>query len=50
VVQQRLGESEASRSYHLRILAKYGYVVRVPGQEGREKPRQLTSRAEPVPG
>jgi predicted ArsR family transcriptional regulator len=38
-----LGESEASCSYHLRILAKYGYVVRAPGQAGREKPWQLTS-------
>jgi hypothetical protein len=38
-----LGESEASCSYHLRILAKYGYVIRVPDQDGREKPWQLTS-------
>jgi predicted ArsR family transcriptional regulator len=37
-----LGESEASCSYHLRILAKYGYVARTPGQQGREKPWQLT--------
>jgi DNA-binding MarR family transcriptional regulator len=37
-----LGESEASCSYHLRILAKYGYVSRVPNQEGREKPWRMT--------
>jgi hypothetical protein len=40
---EMLGESEASCSYHLRILAKYGYVSRVPNQEGREKPWQMTS-------
>jgi hypothetical protein len=33
-----LGESVASCSYHLGILAKYGYIEPVPGQPGREKP------------
>jgi predicted ArsR family transcriptional regulator len=37
-----LGESEASCSYHLRILAKYGYITPAPDQAGREKPWQLT--------
>jgi DNA-binding MarR family transcriptional regulator len=39
-----LGESVASCSYHLGMLAKYGYIEPVPGQPGREKPWQLTSR------
>jgi DNA-binding MarR family transcriptional regulator len=39
-----LGESVASCSYHLGILAKYGYIELVPDQAGREKPWQLASR------
>jgi DNA-binding MarR family transcriptional regulator len=39
-----LGESVASCSYHLGILAKYGYIELVPDQPGgREKPWQLTT-------
>ncbi len=38
-----LGESVASCSYHLGILAKYGYVELVPDQPGREKPWRLTT-------
>jgi DNA-binding MarR family transcriptional regulator len=39
-----LGESVASCSYHLGILAKYGYIELVPDQpRGREKPWQLTT-------
>jgi len=37
------GESVASCSYHLGILAKYGYIEPVPGRAGREKPWRLTS-------
>lgn len=37
-----LGESVASCSYHLGILAKYSYVEEVPGRSGREKPWRLT--------
>jgi hypothetical protein len=37
------GESVASCSYHLRILAKYGYVEAVAGA-GRERPWRLTAR------
>lgn len=33
-----LGESVASCSYHLGILAKYGYIEEAPGRTGREKP------------
>lgn len=32
------GESVASCSYHLRILAKYGLIEEAPGGQGREKP------------
>ncbi len=38
-----LGESVASCSYHLGILAKYGYIELVPGVTGREKPWRLAS-------
>ncbi|MFE7514948.1 winged helix-turn-helix domain-containing protein [Streptomyces sp. NPDC057540] len=38
------GESVASCSYHLRILAKYGLVEEAPGGRGREKPWQATAR------
>jgi predicted ArsR family transcriptional regulator len=38
-----LGESVASCSYHLNILAKYGFVEQAPGGPGREKPWRLTS-------
>jgi DNA-binding MarR family transcriptional regulator len=39
-----LGESVASCSYHLGILAKYGYIELVPDQPGgREKPWRLTT-------
>jgi hypothetical protein len=38
-----LGESVASCSYHLGILAKYGYIEPVPGQVGKEKPWQMVS-------
>jgi hypothetical protein len=38
-----LGESVASCSYHLGILAKYGYIEAVPDQPGREKPWRMSS-------
>lgn len=40
---EELGESVASCSYHLNILAKYGFVEQAPGGPGREKPWRLTS-------
>jgi hypothetical protein len=39
---QVTGESVASCSYHLSVLAKYGYI-RAAASEGRERPWQLTS-------
>nr|WTB11986.1 helix-turn-helix domain-containing protein [Streptomyces antimycoticus] len=38
------GESVASCSYHLRMLAKYGLVETAPGGQGREKPWRATAR------
>jgi hypothetical protein len=38
-----LGESVASCSYHLGMLAKYSYIEEVPGRTGREKPWRLAS-------
>jgi hypothetical protein len=38
-----LGESVASCSYHLGVLAKYRYIELVPDQPGREKPWRLVS-------
>ena len=39
-----LGESVASCSYHLNMLAKYDYIEEAPGGQGREKPWKLISR------
>ncbi|MFD3578575.1 helix-turn-helix domain-containing protein [Streptomyces sp. NPDC058644] len=44
------GESVASCSYHLRILAKYGLVDEAPGGRGREKPWRATARFTDWPG
>lgn len=38
------GESVASCSYHLRILAKYGLVEEAPGGHGRQKPWRATAQ------
>jgi Helix-turn-helix domain len=40
---EALGESTATCSYHLGILAKYGYITRAPAGPGRDKPWQLAS-------
>jgi DNA-binding transcriptional ArsR family regulator len=40
---RRLDTSQASCSYHLRLLAKYGFVEAAPaGTDGRERPWRLT--------
>lgn len=44
------GESVASCSYHLRILAKYGLVEEASGGRGREKPWQATAQFTDWPG
>lgn len=45
-----LGESVASCSYHLNMLAKYNFVEEAPGGQGREKPWQLTTRSQSFSG
>ena len=40
---ERLGESPANASFHLRQLAKYGYVVEAEGGTGRKWPWKLKS-------
>lgn len=42
------GESVASCSYHLRMLAKYGVVEEVPGP-GRQKPWRATAQFTDIP-
>jgi DNA-binding transcriptional ArsR family regulator len=37
---EALDESVASCSYHLNILAKYGFIGQAPGGQGRERPWQ----------
>ncbi|WP_223186498.1 winged helix-turn-helix domain-containing protein [Streptomyces sp. CBMA29] len=44
------GESVASCSYHLRILAKYGLVEEAPPGPGREKPWRATAEFTSWPG
>ena len=39
-----LGESVASCSYHLNMLAKYDFIEEAHGGQGREKPWRLTTR------
>jgi DNA-binding Lrp family transcriptional regulator len=40
---EKVGESVPSCSFHLRQLARYGLVERVPGADGREKPWRATA-------
>ncbi|MFC8125832.1 winged helix-turn-helix domain-containing protein [Streptomyces sp. NPDC057302] len=44
------GESVASCSYHLRMLAKYGLVEEAQGGRGREKPWRATAQFTDWPG
>src|ERR1700750_2527894 len=38
---ERVGESPANASFHLRQLAKYGFVEEAEGGTGRPRPRKL---------
>jgi hypothetical protein len=40
---ERIGESAASCSFHLRQLSKYGFVEEASGGHGRERPWQATA-------
>jgi DNA-binding transcriptional ArsR family regulator len=42
-VGERIGESPTTCSFHLRQLAKYGFVEEAGGGKGRSRPWQLTS-------
>ncbi len=44
---ERTGESVASCSFHLRMLAKYGYIEAAE-RRGREKPWKLASRSRDI--
>jgi len=41
---EALGESPANCAFHLRTLAKYGYVTEAGGGKGRERPWRLATR------
>jgi predicted ArsR family transcriptional regulator len=45
-----LGESPANASFHLRTLAKYGYVEEAEGGRGRQRPWQLVPRFQEIHG
>ncbi|OON80832.1 winged helix-turn-helix domain-containing protein [Streptomyces tsukubensis] len=47
---EQTGESVASCSYHLRMLAKYGLVEQTGGGRGREKPWRATTDYTSWPG
>lgn len=47
---QVLGDSVASCSYHLGMLAKYGYIEQTPDRTGREKPWRLASARQDLGG
>jgi predicted ArsR family transcriptional regulator len=42
-VGERIGESATTCSFHLRQLAKYGFVEEAGGGRGRARPWRLTS-------
>lgn len=44
-----LGERVASCSFHLRTLARHGFIEPVPQEGGREKPWRLTSPGQSIP-
>ncbi len=45
---QLLGESPSNCSFHLRLLAKYGFLEPAAPRSGRERPWQLTSVTQSV--
>ena len=47
---ERIGESPANASFHLRTLARYGYVEEAPGGRGRQRPWQIVPRDIDIPG
>lgn len=45
---ERIGESPASASFHLRTLAKYGFVEEAPGGRGRQRPWRITAQTQEI--
>ncbi|HZB51132.1 MAG TPA: helix-turn-helix domain-containing protein [Mycobacteriales bacterium] len=45
---ERIGESPASASFHLRTLAKYGFVEEAPGGRGRQRPWRVTAETQEI--
>jgi len=45
---ERIGESPASASFHLRTLAKYGFVEEAPGGRGRQRPWRITPETQEI--
>jgi predicted ArsR family transcriptional regulator len=45
---ERIGESPASCSFHLRTLAKYGYVEEAEGGRGRQRPWRVVPQAQEI--
>src|ERR1041384_717541 len=43
---QETGESVANCSYHLNLLAKYNYVEKAEGGQGREKPWRVVNQSQ----
>ena len=43
-----IGESPASASFHLRTLAKYGFVEEAPGGRGRQRPWRITPETQEI--
>jgi DNA-binding transcriptional ArsR family regulator len=46
----RVGESSGATSYHLRLLAKYGYIEEAPRRKGRERWWAYRERKITLPG
>jgi predicted ArsR family transcriptional regulator len=45
---ERLGESPASASFHLRTLAKYGFVEEAEGGRGRQRPWRVPAQTQEI--
>jgi DNA-binding transcriptional ArsR family regulator len=45
-----IGESPANTSFHLRTLAKYGFVEEAPGGTGRQRPWQVRREVSAIRG
>ena len=46
---ERIGESPASASFHLRTLARYGFVEEAEGGRGRQRPWQAVTETQQIP-